>query len=315
MIITTVMPVYNGEPHLLAALDSLARQTRKPDRVVLLDNCSTDRTREIATNYQELPVEYRLNERNLGLFGNHNRALELAAETDYLHIFHADDVLLPDFYARLLVVLSPVAGRSLGWAYAERIDEAGHFLPSLVPIESGTPVNVSRDGFLKERARLWADIYISGTLLKTDRQPAPCAFRSEYRQAADFFFWAEWACHCGQLLKLREVLSQYRAHALSTTWLNQTDSQVAVEEHWRVISDIEALRGKTGLQRWLRYLKLRCFFAAFVHGQIQTVRGRSPEAAASIGVAGRSKAGWMPWWLGKSAFHLRARLHSLSRHA
>lgn len=311
--VTTVMPVYNGEPHLITALESLARSTRRPDRVVVLDNCSTDRTREIVTGFAGLQCEYRLNERNLGLFGNHNRALDYAAETDYLHLFHADDVVLPNFFSRMLAVLEPVAGRAIGWSFAQRIDEAGQPLPSLVPIELGRPVEVALDTFLQERARLWADIYISGTLLKTARQPAPCRYREDFKQAADFYFWAEWASHCSERLKLREVLLQYRAHPLSATWLNQTDLQVSVHEHWRVITGIEALRRKTGFEHALRMFKLRCFFAAFMHGQMRTVKERAPDCAAGIGVAGREKVGAVAWWLGKSAFHLRHCLRAFGR--
>ena len=122
-VVTTVMPVYNGEPHLAEALDSLARQRRQPDRVVVLDDGSTDRTREIVTGFKGLHCEYRLNEQNLGLLANHNRALELATETDYLHFLHQDDVLLPDFCARTVEVLNGVAGRGMSWGQAAFIDE------------------------------------------------------------------------------------------------------------------------------------------------------------------------------------------------
>ncbi|HEV2329665.1 MAG TPA: glycosyltransferase, partial [Verrucomicrobiae bacterium] len=91
-VVTTVMPVFNGERHLLEALDSLAHQSRPPDRVIVLDDCSTDRTSKIVTGFKGLRCEYRLNEHNLGLLANHNRALELAVETDFLHFLHQDDV-------------------------------------------------------------------------------------------------------------------------------------------------------------------------------------------------------------------------------
>jgi glycosyltransferase involved in cell wall biosynthesis len=34
----TIIPVYNGEPFLAQTLESIARQTLRPDRVVMLDN-------------------------------------------------------------------------------------------------------------------------------------------------------------------------------------------------------------------------------------------------------------------------------------
>mgnify|MGYP002836400680 FL=1 len=46
--LVTVIPVYNGERFLQATLESVAAQTRRPDRVIIQDNCSTDGTAAIA---------------------------------------------------------------------------------------------------------------------------------------------------------------------------------------------------------------------------------------------------------------------------
>ena len=310
-LVTTVMPVYNGEPHLAEALDSLARQSRPPNRVVVLDNCSTDRTREIVTGFKGLRCEYRLNERNLGLFGNHNRALELAAETDYLHFLHSDDVLLPDFCARMVELLNNVEGRGMSWCQAEFVDEHGRPLPPIVPPVAGRPEFVRLDDFLRERARLRADIFVSGTMLKTNRQVIPCRFREDFKQVGDHFFWAEWAGCCVGRVRVREVLLKHRHHPLSGTSFNQTNLEVYVHEDWKVIQGIEAMRGKTGLEHWLRIQKLKCFFAALVHVKMQLVRGGSPQYARQVAKVGRSMVDFPHWWLGKSAFYLRASLRAI----
>jgi glycosyltransferase involved in cell wall biosynthesis len=312
-VITTVIPVYNGEPHITEALYSLARQRRRPDRVVVLDNCSTDRTREMVTGFKGLRCEYRLNERNLGLFGNHNRALELAAETDYLHFLHTDDVLLPDFCARTIEMLNNVEGRGMSWCQAEFIDERGEPLPPIIPPISGSPERVSLDDFLKERTQLRADIFVSGTMIKTNRQPIPCRFREDFKQVGDHFFWAEWASCCAGRLRVREVLLKYRSHPLSGTTFNQTNLDVFVQEDWKVIEGVEAMRGKTGLAHWLQMQKLKCFFAALVHVKMRQVHERSPQYARQVAMAGRALSGMPHWWLGKTAFQLREQLRTLHR--
>ena len=47
MQIITVIPVYNGERFILETLDSLASQTLKPDRVIVIDDASTDNTAKL----------------------------------------------------------------------------------------------------------------------------------------------------------------------------------------------------------------------------------------------------------------------------
>ena len=126
--VTTVIPVYNGERHLAETLQSVARQNRRPDRLVVIDNCSTDGTKKIVEAFKEMPCEWRQNEKNLGLFGNCNRALEFAAETDYLHILHADDVLKPDFYGHLIQSAGEVHGRALLYCQCEFIDEQSRLI-------------------------------------------------------------------------------------------------------------------------------------------------------------------------------------------
>jgi glycosyltransferase involved in cell wall biosynthesis len=56
--LTTVIPVYNGERFIGETLRSVARQIRKPDRLIVIDNRSTDRTQEIVKEFTELPIEW-----------------------------------------------------------------------------------------------------------------------------------------------------------------------------------------------------------------------------------------------------------------
>jgi glycosyltransferase involved in cell wall biosynthesis len=50
-LISCVVPVHNGEAHLAQAIDSILAQTHRPIEVVVVDNASTDRSRDIAREY------------------------------------------------------------------------------------------------------------------------------------------------------------------------------------------------------------------------------------------------------------------------
>src|SRR5262245_35944556 len=95
--IITVIPVYNGEKFILRTLESVASQELRPDRLIVLDNCSTDDTEAIVRGFQPIKAEFIRNPKNLGLFGNCNRALEFAFETNYLNLLCADDLIAPAF--------------------------------------------------------------------------------------------------------------------------------------------------------------------------------------------------------------------------
>ena len=109
--IITVIPVYNGEKFIGETLESVAKQTLKPDRVVVLDNCSTDNTEKVVKGFDRIKIEWIRNPKNLGLFGNCNRALEFAVEARYLNLLCADDLIEPAFYEALTRELDSCKGR------------------------------------------------------------------------------------------------------------------------------------------------------------------------------------------------------------
>ena len=52
------IPVRNGATTILRTLDSIANQTMQPDRVVVQNNSSTDKTKEIVMAYKRLKIEW-----------------------------------------------------------------------------------------------------------------------------------------------------------------------------------------------------------------------------------------------------------------
>ena len=51
LTLSIVIPVYNEERHLNSCLRSIARQTEKPDEVIVVDNNSTDKSMAVAAKY------------------------------------------------------------------------------------------------------------------------------------------------------------------------------------------------------------------------------------------------------------------------
>src|ERR1041385_8849438 len=111
--IITVIPVYNGEKFIRQTLESVAKQSLRPERLIVLDNCSSDNTEQVVKDFQAVKCEWIRNPKNLGLFGNCNRALEFAPEANHLHLLCADDLIERDFYRRLTRELEDCLGRGL----------------------------------------------------------------------------------------------------------------------------------------------------------------------------------------------------------
>ncbi|MBN2508207.1 MAG: glycosyltransferase family 2 protein [Verrucomicrobia bacterium] len=298
----TVIPVFNGEAFIAETLESVARQTRRPDRVIVIDNCSTDRTESVVKGNTMLPCEWQRNPSNLGLFGNCNRALEFAAQTDYLHILHADDLIEPAFYETLAGALEDCAGRGLAWCLDRRIDQHGRAF-SVSGRPTGALEVVPRDRFLAEKAAIGNQAF-SGTLLKTHRQPAPCSFRLDMPILADMVFWPDWGRHCEKIVRVHAPLSKYRWHGDNTTTAMVPGLQALVLDEWRVMELVESYRDTP--PSLLRRAKLRGLFA--VRSGIKAKRFRqrgNPRYAAAIAAAARPVSGAWLWGLAQGLVHAR----------
>lgn len=91
--LSIIIPVYNEESHLRKCLEAIARQTEKPDEVIVVDNNSTDNTLKIAKSFSFVKV---LNAKKQGVFYARNTGFD-AAKSDIIGRIDADTRLDPDW--------------------------------------------------------------------------------------------------------------------------------------------------------------------------------------------------------------------------
>jgi len=298
----TVIPVYNGEQFIAQTLASVARQTRRPDRVVVLDNCSTDRTPDIVKNFTDVRCEFIRNERNLGLFGNLNRSLDFSTETEFLQILHADDMIEPEFYEVMTGALADCQGRGMAWSLDERIDENNSHL-SFSGQADGKIEVLDQDVFLQRKAELGNQSFCA-VLLRTAGQPPPCRFREDFPILGDTIFWAAYGLHCEKIVHVRRALAKYRWHGSNQTVFLAPGLEPLIFDEWRAMETNELLRGK-GWSRQRR-LKLKGLFA--VRSGIKAKRVRqngNPKYSREIAQAARGVTGWPLWLAAKLLVEMR----------
>lgn len=76
--VTVLMSVYNGERFLAKAVESILRQTYADFEFLILNDGSTDSSRDILASYNDSRLRLVENPRNLGLTRSLNRGLEMA---------------------------------------------------------------------------------------------------------------------------------------------------------------------------------------------------------------------------------------------
>jgi glycosyltransferase involved in cell wall biosynthesis len=311
--LTTIIPVYNGAAFLRETLNSIAAQTCPPNRVVVLDNASTDGTDQLVQGYHGLDgLELRRHERTLRVLENFNCALEYAASTDALHILSADDLIEPPFFERLLPHFHGVSGRALAFTGLRVIDENGAVTRDYPQVRGPACRLLTRRQFLTRQMEL-RHVYCQSVLLKTARQPAPVRFREDWTQAADVLFFSEWAMHCERIVEVRQPLCRYRLHSASITGGNLSKLDAWVMEEWRAMRAVQDLLPDQGASWWIRRQKLKAIFAARSRVKMDWVGPVDPMYAREIGRRTRQTVGPGIWLLAGLAVRVRDLARGLRR--
>ena len=95
-LVSILIPSYNSGEYIESTLESISNQTYTNLEILVMDDCSTDRTMEIAQRIQEDDKRIRIirNERNLGITGNMNKGISLC-NGKYVAILDGDDWAYP----------------------------------------------------------------------------------------------------------------------------------------------------------------------------------------------------------------------------
>jgi hypothetical protein len=92
--VSVLLPAYNAEPFVAAAVESVLAQTFADWELVAVDDASTDGTLDLLRRFASDRVHIHQNDRNLGMTGNWNRALSVATGELVIKL-DADDALKP----------------------------------------------------------------------------------------------------------------------------------------------------------------------------------------------------------------------------
>ena len=123
-LVSVVTPVYNGEQYLAECIESVLAQSYQQWEYVIVNNCSTDRSLEIAQSYADQDERIRVydNDEFLSAIANWNQALgHISAQSRYCKVVHADDWIFPDCLEQMVAVAE--ANTSVGIVGAYRLNE------------------------------------------------------------------------------------------------------------------------------------------------------------------------------------------------
>src|SRR5579859_5180997 len=91
-LVSVIIPVYNGQQYLAAALDSVVKQDYSPLEIIVVDDGSTDESARVAQAYPEVRYLYQPNQ---GAAAARNAGIA-AAEGALIAFLDHDDLWMPN---------------------------------------------------------------------------------------------------------------------------------------------------------------------------------------------------------------------------
>lgn len=104
-LVSIVTPVYNGEKYLRQCIESVLAQTYQNWDYTIINNCSTDRSLEIAQEYLATDPRIKVysNKSFVGIVENHNIAVRsISPNSKYCKCAFADDWIYPECVSKLV---------------------------------------------------------------------------------------------------------------------------------------------------------------------------------------------------------------------
>ncbi|GEO07619.1 glycosyltransferase family 2 protein [Segetibacter aerophilus] len=265
-VVSILMTAYNRENFIKEAVESVLSSTFVDYEFIIVDDCSSDNTYNIAKDYEQKDSRITVykNEKNLGDYPNRRYAASLA-RGKYIKFVDSDDVLYPHGLEVMVRGMEQFPSAGFGMIWGDTISEPS---PKLY-----TPHEAYYSYFFNNR---WMQVGPSGVIYKRECYEAVDGFDtlpyisdfdlnlklgarwSVVRLQTDLFFYR---VHQGQQLDLGQQLKGYPVltYLIQKKHLESPFCPLTKEEKIQALLMIDKLQARRSLLHLLKSFNWREF--------------------------------------------------------
>lgn len=208
--VTVVVCAYNAAPYLKPAIESILAQSFRNFELLIINDGSTDDTRQIALSFDDPRIRLFDNPRNLGIVASRNRGLELARH-ELIASQDADDLSHPHRLLSQVAFMNAHPNVAVLGAAAQLIDENSLPLPSAVWFKARTPLAL-RWQIMFDTPFINSSVMMRRSVVWNELR----GYDEDYTASEDFELFSRVAAR-HDLANLEEVLVKYRVLPSSLT--------------------------------------------------------------------------------------------------
>jgi glycosyltransferase involved in cell wall biosynthesis len=264
--VSVLIPTYNYARYLPEAIESVLEQDFQDFELIIVDDCSTDNTREVVKPFcaRDPRVRFAVNTTNLGMVNNWNHCLN-QARGEYIKFLFGDDKLWhPQALSKMVGLMERHPSAVLAATARPILDENSKVVDIWRPLAEGchNGRKVIETCLMQNGKNVVGEP--SAVLFR--KRDVPRGFDARYQQLVDVEMWFH-LLERGDLAYTREALCAFRCHTLQQTERN-TASGLGWEEHALFLSDY-------AVQPWL---PRRVVFPILFH--LRRSRRKNPSLAS-----------------------------------
>ena len=225
-LVSVITPAYNCAKFIGDTIESVQAQTYADWEMVIVDDCSTDDTRQVVEAYaaHDLRVRYLCLPENSGAAVARTEAMR-AADGEYMAFLDSDDMWKQEKLERQLAFMRQ-GGHAFSCTAYEQVDEQGEPLGRVIKTIPRTSYN-----------RLLLDCPVGNSTVMYSVREMGKFDVPNIRKRNDDALWLQMLKKEPYIWGMPDVLAEYRVREGSISY-NKLD---LVKYHWKLYRDIEHL--------------------------------------------------------------------------
>ena len=222
-LISIIVPIYNVEEYLRECLDSIQKQTYTNFECIMINDGSTDNSKQIAEEYLVDSRFTLINQSNKGLSGARNMGIShIREESTFVAFVDSDDYIYPDFLEALIEHIEDdvdIIEGMIDYFYDEiKVDNVCHDFEKQILISKDD--KLGKLALNELRVSVFPKLFRK-SLFTEDFFPKGWIFE-------DLAVVPELVSHSGKWIKLPKVIYGYRIRPNSITTKKFSEEKLAV---------------------------------------------------------------------------------------
>lgn len=207
--VSVIMPTYNAQEYIDKTMESILNQTFNDYEIIIIDDCSSDKTLDIVEKFHDPRIKIYINEVNKGVAFSRNMAIE-HSRGEYIAIMDHDDITMPMRLEKEASFLDTHMDYGVVGGKTELIDENDQIIKAANMAFNN--YNYIKAIFLFRNVFCNSEMMIRKEIIEKNN----IKYDDNCYGMEDFKFWIE-ISKLTKMIMLDEVFLQHRVHSTSIT--------------------------------------------------------------------------------------------------